>query len=68
MLTYPGVLARVGGAQGSDLTATECPSGANMQKCSAAALLFHITPTGAGFFENLVLSVADTDYQGVRIP
>jgi hypothetical protein len=58
------VHARVGGLQGSEQTAAECPAGADMEKCRAAALLLHITPTGAGMFENMILSVADTDYQG----
>jgi hypothetical protein len=28
--------------------------------------MFHITPKASGYFESMILSVADKDYQGVR--
>ncbi|KAK1991996.1 pectin lyase-like protein [Colletotrichum falcatum] len=52
---------RIGGATGTSLTPTECPpvtSGTN-QGCNAASLMFHLTPSGSGCFENMWLWVAD---------
>jgi hypothetical protein len=40
-------------------------TGTDREKCRVAALMFHITPKASGYFESMILSVAETDYQGV---
>jgi hypothetical protein len=66
---YPDVHVKLGGTPGSSQTSSECPStlsGTDREKCRVAALMFHITPKASGYFESMLLTVADTDYQGVR--
>jgi hypothetical protein len=52
---------RLGGATGTQLTPAECPAthGVDVNKCSAASLMMHITPLASGYFENMWLWVAD---------
>ncbi|KAI1452083.1 glycoside hydrolase family 55 protein [Annulohypoxylon moriforme] len=53
--------ARIGGATGTELTPAECPpvtSGVD-QGCSAASLMFHLTSSGSGYFENMWLWGSD---------
>ncbi|OTA63183.1 glycoside hydrolase family 55 protein [Hypoxylon sp. EC38] len=53
--------ARLGGATGTELTPAECPavtSGID-QGCSAASLMFHLTSSGSGYFENMWLWGSD---------
>ncbi|KAI1371648.1 glycoside hydrolase family 55 protein [Hypoxylon crocopeplum] len=53
--------ARIGGATRTELTPAECPavtSGVD-QGCSAASLMFHLTPSGSGYFENMWLWGSD---------
>ncbi|KEQ68194.1 pectin lyase-like protein [Aureobasidium namibiae CBS 147.97] len=46
---------RVGGAAGSNLQLSDCPTGSGSVKtsCMAASLLFHITSRSSGYFENV---------------
>ena len=51
---------RVGGADGTDLGLADCPRGTkDYDKCTAAALLFHVTSTASGYFENVWVWTAD---------
>ncbi|KAK1959917.1 pectin lyase-like protein [Colletotrichum sublineola] len=53
---------RIGGATGTNLTPAECPpvtSGIN-QGCNAASLMFHLTPSGSGYFENIDPNLDDS--------
>ncbi|KAK4247523.1 glucan 1,3-beta-glucosidase [Corynascus novoguineensis] len=52
---------RVGGATGSNLTVEECPKFGYNEDCIAASLLFHVTPSGSGYFENVWVWTADHD-------
>jgi glucan 1,3-beta-glucosidase len=53
---------RVGGAAGSNLTLSDCPTGQGInKKCMAASLLLHLTPSSSGYFENVWAWVADHD-------
>ncbi|KAF6824052.1 LysM domain-containing protein [Colletotrichum plurivorum] len=52
---------RIGGATGTELTPAECPpvtSGIN-SGCNAASLMFHLTTSGSGYFENMWLWLGD---------
>lgn len=52
---------RIGGATGTELTPAECPpvtSGIN-SGCNAASLMFHLTSSGSGYFENMWLWLGD---------
>ncbi|KAL2141294.1 hypothetical protein VTI28DRAFT_2528 [Corynascus sepedonium] len=54
---------RIGGAQGSDLSLADCPalrSGTN-ENCLAGSMMFHLTPTGSAYIENVWLWTADHD-------
>ncbi|KAJ0425988.1 pectate lyase superfamily protein-domain-containing protein [Aspergillus carlsbadensis] len=56
------VHTRIGGATGSSLTPSECPTrrdGVNRSSCQAASLMLHLTPEASGYFENMWLWVAD---------
>jgi hypothetical protein len=49
---------RIGGATGSQLTSKECPdnkTGIN-QKCTAGSMMFHLTPSGSAYLENIWVS------------
>ena len=51
---------RVGGADGTELGLADCPLGnQNYDKCTAAALLFHVTARSSGYFENVWVWTAD---------
>lgn len=53
---------RVGGAKGTDLQLDNCPAGSKVNTdCIAAAMLFHMTPTSSGYFENVWMWTADHD-------
>ncbi|KAH7309716.1 pectate lyase superfamily protein-domain-containing protein, partial [Stachybotrys elegans] len=53
---------RVGGAYGTELTMKECPKGSTVNpECMAAFLLFHVTKSGSGYFENVWIWTADHD-------
>ncbi|KAI0803652.1 hypothetical protein GGR55DRAFT_662539 [Xylaria sp. FL0064] len=52
---------RVGGALGSDLDLATCPKFSSNDECIAASLMFHVTPQGNGYFENIWAWVADHD-------
>ncbi|GAB1315520.1 hypothetical protein MFIFM68171_05730 [Madurella fahalii] len=54
---------RIGGADGTDLSAADCPavtSGTN-QKCIAGSVMFHMRPTAGAYIENMWLWTADHD-------
>lgn len=54
---------RIGGAQGTDLSASDCPpvtSGTN-PNCRADSMMFHMTPTASAYIENMWLWTADHD-------
>ncbi|PHH67946.1 hypothetical protein CDD82_977 [Ophiocordyceps australis] len=58
---------RVGGAQGSDLTISDCPlHSPNTQRCMAAALLLHITGDASAYLDNVWLWIADHDLDDER--
>ncbi|KAI0007369.1 hypothetical protein F4779DRAFT_643166 [Xylariaceae sp. FL0662B] len=44
---------RVGGALGTDLDLATCPKFSTNDECIAASLMFHVTPQGNGYFENV---------------
>ena len=52
---------RVGGAKGSDLDMGLCAKlqGNVVENCIAASLLFHVTKSGSGYFENVWVWTAD---------
>ena len=50
---------RVGGALGSDLDMGLCAKGTVNDDCIAASLLFHVTSSGSGYFENVWVWTAD---------
>ncbi|KAF9893487.1 hypothetical protein FE257_010799 [Aspergillus nanangensis] len=53
---------RVGGAIGSHLRASDCPTtGAVRTQCKAASLLLHLTPKSSAYLENIWLWTADHD-------
>ncbi|KAI4721963.1 pectin lyase-like protein [Aureobasidium sp. EXF-10727] len=53
---------RVGGAKGSDLQLKQCPAGSTVNDdCIAASMLFHMTPSSSGYFENVWMWTADHD-------
>ncbi|OBT86923.1 hypothetical protein VE02_04416 [Pseudogymnoascus sp. 03VT05] len=52
---------RVGGALGSDLDFATCPKFSSKDECIAASLMFHVTPQGNGYFENVWAWVGDHD-------
>ncbi|KAH7081450.1 pectin lyase fold/virulence factor [Paraphoma chrysanthemicola] len=61
---------KIGGSDGSLQTATQCPatiSDADRAKCRVAAALLRITPSGSGYFESIVLSTAETDFQNKAV-
>ncbi|UKZ74106.1 hypothetical protein TrVFT333_001763 [Trichoderma virens FT-333] len=54
---------RIGGADGTDLSVADCPavtSGTD-QKCTAGAMMFHMTPSASAYIENMWLWTADHD-------
>ncbi|EGX44187.1 hypothetical protein AOL_s00210g59 [Orbilia oligospora ATCC 24927] len=56
------VLLRVGGAAGTNLQTAQCPKLSGVENnCIAAALMLHLTPQSAGYFENVWAWVADHD-------
>ncbi|KAJ7832076.1 glycoside hydrolase family 55 protein [Mycena olivaceomarginata] len=56
------VHVRLGGAIGTGVQASTCPtSSQNLAACATAFLGFHITNTGSGYFENLWVWNADHD-------
>ncbi|KAK6507623.1 hypothetical protein TWF481_006049 [Arthrobotrys musiformis] len=56
------VLLRIGGAAGTNLQTAQCPKLAGVENnCKAAALMLHLTPKSAGYFENVWAWVADHD-------
>ncbi|KAK6336839.1 hypothetical protein TWF718_009627 [Orbilia javanica] len=56
------VLLRIGGAVGTNLQTAQCPKLAGIENnCKAAALMLHLTPQSAGYFENVWAWVADHD-------
>ncbi|KAK6343478.1 hypothetical protein TWF730_011067 [Orbilia blumenaviensis] len=56
------VLLRIGGAAGTNLQTAQCPKLAGVNNdCKAAALMLHLTPQSAGYFENVWAWVADHD-------
>jgi hypothetical protein len=61
----PDVHVKLGGTSGSEQTANECAPGSDAERCRVAALMFHITPKASGYFESMILEVAETDYTGV---
>ena len=51
---------RIGGAEGTFLTPSECPPvTSGVVPCNAASLMMHVTPSASGYFENMWLWVAD---------
>lgn len=52
---------RVGGAAGSDLQLSHCPTGSLNSACMAASILMHVTAQASGYFENVWWWVADHD-------
>jgi len=53
---------RIGGAEGSQLQAEDCPTNnTNATLCTAASLAFHMTPGSSGYFEATWIWVADHD-------
>ncbi|KUJ14026.1 pectin lyase-like protein [Mollisia scopiformis] len=54
---------RVGGAAGTSLQLSECPSGATSvnKNCMAATMLMHVTSEASGYFENVWAWTADHD-------
>lgn len=52
---------RIGGAKGTDLTVSDCPTSSTNPKCKAGAMMFHMTNTGSAYIENMWLWVADHD-------
>ncbi|KAK3937477.1 pectate lyase superfamily protein-domain-containing protein [Diplogelasinospora grovesii] len=52
---------RVGGAVGSDLQLSNCPTTSHSSQCVAASLLMHITQKASAYLENVWLWVADHD-------
>jgi hypothetical protein len=54
---------RVGGAQGSRLTASDCPklTGSVNNNCIAASMMMHMTVTSSAYLENVWAWVADHD-------
>ena len=51
---------RIGGADGTGLGLADCPAGnKDYDKCTAAALLFHVTSKASGYFENVWVWTAD---------
>ncbi|KAL2203358.1 pectin lyase-like protein [Sarocladium strictum] len=59
---------RVGGGYGSELTQAECPKGSTVNRdCMAAFLLFHVTESASGYFENVWVWTADHDMD-VAVP
>ena len=58
---------RVGGAYGTDLQLSDCPklTGSVNKNCMAASLLFHVTSSASGYFENVWAWVADHDIEYV---
>lgn len=57
----PDVHARIGGADGTELTHKECPAQQSSPKaaCQAASLMFHLKKGASGYFDNMWLWVAD---------
>ncbi|KAJ7017019.1 pectate lyase superfamily protein-domain-containing protein [Mycena alexandri] len=56
------VHVRLGGAIGTNVNLTSCPTtSTDLTKCATASIGFHITPTGSGYFENVWVWSADHD-------
>ncbi|KAH7303636.1 exo-1,3-beta-D-glucanase [Stachybotrys elegans] len=55
---------RIGGAQGTGLTAKDCPklTGSVNPKCIGGSMLLHMTDTSSGYLENVWAWVADHDF------
>ncbi|KAF8634219.1 hypothetical protein AX17_004266 [Amanita inopinata Kibby_2008] len=55
---------RLGGTEGTNINAANCPQGStDVTTCSSAFLGLHITPSGSGYFENLWVWNADHDLE-----
>ncbi|KIM98473.1 glycoside hydrolase family 55 protein [Oidiodendron maius Zn] len=52
---------RVGGAVGTDLQVAQCPTTSTSAACIGAFLMFHVTSSGNGYFENVWAWSADHD-------
>ncbi|KAF4548363.1 Glucan 1,3-beta-glucosidase-like protein 1 [Elsinoe fawcettii] len=52
---------RSGGAVGTQLESTDCPSSETRDSCKAGSMLMHVTDKASGYFENVWLWVADHD-------
>jgi len=63
LLTKIDCHVRIGGAKGTNLQAANCPavhSGID-SSCISGSMMFHMTPTGSGYIENMWLWTADHD-------